>query len=123
MPDARDSIWSSSKAQLICFLGRVIVCYLNEEKKRWLVMSTVLFAMPGAMGRGVGSCLNRQEILIQIGLMGQLQALLADIEHLVLRTMNGGKIELDWHRFPYQHRHSAHFIYNTFPPLRCCKRL
>ena len=42
----------------------------------------------GAMGRCIGSCLDGQEILIYIGLMGQVQTLLADAEHLVLGAVN-----------------------------------
>ena len=42
----------------------------------------------GAMGRRIGPCLDGQEILIDVGLMGQVQALLADAEHLVLGAVN-----------------------------------
>jgi len=48
-----------------------------------------------AVGRGIGSRLDRQEILIDIGLMGQVQALLADIEHFILGAVNSSQIELD----------------------------
>ena len=42
----------------------------------------------GAVRRCIGSCLDGQEILIDIGLMGQVQSLLTDAEHLVLRAVN-----------------------------------
>lgn len=52
-----------------------------------------------AVGRSIGSRLDGQEILIDIGLMGQIQALLADIEHFILGAVNSSQIELDRNRF------------------------
>jgi hypothetical protein len=40
------------------------------------------------MGRRVGTSLNGKKILVDISLMSQVQALLADIEHLVLGTVD-----------------------------------
>jgi len=48
-----------------------------------------------AMGRSIGSRLDSQEILIDISLMGQIQALLAQIEHFILGAVNSSQIELD----------------------------
>ena len=48
-----------------------------------------------AVGRSTGSRLCCQEILIEIGLMCQIQALLADIEHFILGAVNSSQIELD----------------------------
>jgi len=52
-----------------------------------------------AVGRSTGSRLCCQEILIEIGLMCQIQALLADIEHFILGAVNSSQIELDRNRF------------------------
>lgn len=52
-----------------------------------------------SMGRGIGSRLDSQEILIDIGLMCQIQAILADIEHFILWAVNSSQIELDRKRF------------------------
>ena len=48
-----------------------------------------------AMGRGIGSRLDSQEILIDISLMCQVQALLAQIKHFILGAVNSSQIELD----------------------------
>ena len=48
-----------------------------------------------AMGRSIGSRLDSQEILIDISLMGQIQALLAQIEHFILGAVDSSQIELD----------------------------
>ena len=52
-----------------------------------------------AVWRGIGSRLNRQEIFIEIGLMCQIQALLADIEHFVFGAFKSSQIEFDRYRF------------------------
>ena len=43
-----------------------------------------------AMWWCVRPAFHNQEVLIQVGLMGQLQTLFADIEHLILGAVNGG---------------------------------
>ena len=48
-----------------------------------------------AVGRSIGSRLDSQEILIEISLMCQIQALLAHIEHFILGAVNSSQIELD----------------------------
>jgi hypothetical protein len=52
-----------------------------------------------AVGRSIGSRFNRQEIFIEIGLMCQIQALLADIEHFVFGAFKSSQIEFDRYRF------------------------
>jgi len=42
-----------------------------------------------AVWRSIRAGLDCQEVLIQIGLMCQVQTFLANIEHLVLGTVNG----------------------------------
>jgi len=51
-----------------------------------------------AVRRSTGSRLRCQEILIEISLMCQIQALLADFEHFILRAVNSSQIELDRYR-------------------------
>ena len=51
-----------------------------------------------AMGRCICPAFYDQEVLIQISLMGQVQAFFADIEHLILGAVNGGQVELDRNR-------------------------
>jgi hypothetical protein len=58
------------------------------------MMFTMAFAMR-TMRSGIGSSLYCQEIPIQVGLVSQIEALLADIEHFIFRTMNCGQVELD----------------------------
>jgi len=53
--------------------------------------------MGSAVRCSIGPCLDCQEIPVEIGLMGQIQALLADLEVLVLWAVNGGQIELNRH--------------------------
>jgi hypothetical protein len=48
-----------------------------------------------AVGRSIGSRLDSQEILIDISLMCQVQALLAYIKHFILGAVNSSQIELD----------------------------
>lgn len=48
--------------------------------------------------RSSGPCLDSEKILIEIGLMCQVEALLANIERFILRSMDSGQIELDWDR-------------------------
>lgn len=48
-----------------------------------------------AVGRGIGSSLDSQEILIDISLMCQIKALLADIKHFIFGAVNSSQIELD----------------------------
>jgi len=48
-----------------------------------------------AVGRSIGSRLDSQEILIDVSLMCQIQALLAQIEHFILGAVNSSQIELD----------------------------
>lgn len=53
-----------------------------------------------AVGRSIGSRLDSKEILIEIGLMCQIQTFLADIEHFILGAVNSSQIELDRNRLP-----------------------
>ena len=48
--------------------------------------------------RSIGSRFDCQEVFIEICLMCQIQALLADIEHFVLGAFKSGQIELDLDR-------------------------
>lgn len=51
-----------------------------------------------AVRRSTGSRFGCQEIFIEIGLMCQIQALLAHIEHFILGAVNSSQIELDRYR-------------------------
>ena len=61
----------------------------QKSRKSCLVMRAVRISMC-AMGRCVCPSFYNQEVLIQIGLMGQVQAFFADIEYLILGAVNGG---------------------------------
>jgi hypothetical protein len=61
-------------------------------------MGTVLRAVPGSVGRCVRPGFDRQEIPVEISLMGQIQAFLANVERLILRAVDGCEIELDGDR-------------------------
>ncbi len=56
---------------------------------------TVLRAVPGSVRRCVRPGFDRQEIPVEISLMSQIEAFLANVEHLVLRAVDGCEIELD----------------------------
>ena len=49
-----------------------------------------------AVWRSSGPRLGCQEVLIDIGLMCQVQALLANMKYLILGAVDSGQIELDW---------------------------
>lgn len=61
-------------------------------------MGTLLRAVPGSVGRCIRPGFDRQEIPVEIGLVSQVEAFLADVEQLVLRAMDGCEIELDGDR-------------------------
>ncbi len=48
-----------------------------------------------AMGHSIGSRLDSQEILIEMSLMCQIKALLADTEHFIRWAVDSSQIELD----------------------------
>ena len=48
-----------------------------------------------AVRRRIGPSLDSQEILIDIGLMCQVQTLLAQIKHFILGAVNSSQIELE----------------------------
>jgi hypothetical protein len=60
---------------------------IHEKMDSISVVSTVRITVC-AMWRRIGPSLDCQEVLIQIGLMCQVQTFLADIEHLVLGTVD-----------------------------------
>ncbi|VVB71599.1 Uncharacterised protein [uncultured archaeon] len=51
------------------------------------------------MGCSIGPRFYRQEILVEVCLMGELQTFLADVVNLFLWAVNGSNIELDWQGF------------------------
>lgn len=61
-------------------------------------MGTVLRAVRSSVGRCVCPGFDRQEIPVEICLMSQIEAFLADVEQLVLRAVDGCEIELDGDR-------------------------
>ncbi len=61
------------------------------------VRAVIIMRPVGSVRRGVASGFDLQEILVKIGLMGQVQAFLADIEHLVFGSVNCRHVKFNWH--------------------------
>jgi hypothetical protein len=71
---------------------------IKEERLMMCAVSAMRVVGPvGSMRRSVGPGLNHQEILVQIGLMGQVQAFLADVEHLILGAVNCCHVNFNGH--------------------------
>jgi hypothetical protein len=65
-----------------------------------------------AVWRCIGPCLNCQEVSIEVSLMGQIQALLADLKVLILGSVDGGQVELDRHSLLiYQAEGTLHLVH------------
>lgn len=92
------------------------LCSSKDKKaKRYLTEFLVvrsLLSVGRAVRCSIAPCLNCQEISVKISLMGQIQALLADVEVFVLGAVNGGQVELDRHSLLiYQAQGTLHLVH------------